>query len=102
MKKKFLELFKNPFLTGSLVMIIGSNFANAINYVYHILMGRLLGPASYGELSAILSLINLLGIVVASISLVTTKFVSAAKSEAEAIAIIYWIGKRINIFSVTT
>lgn len=102
MKKKivlFKKIISNPLFSGSFLMIVGSNFANAINYIYHTLMGRILGPSSYSELAAILSIINLVGIVTVTLSLVVTKFVSSAKNEKEVKELIGWFSKKINILA---
>jgi O-antigen/teichoic acid export membrane protein len=79
MKNRARKLVGHPLFTGSAVMIVGTNLANFFAYIYHLLMGRFLGPESYGELVA---LISLLGIVVTTfgfLGLVVVKFVSASK-----------------------
>lgn len=76
-------------------MIVGSNLINFLNYLYHLVIGRLLGPASYGELAALISLMGLLSIVPSSINLVIIKYVSSAKSEAEVAGLINWLRSRI-------
>ncbi len=79
MKKYFKQLITNPLFSGSAIMIFGSNFVSFINYLFHLVMGRMLGPASYGELAALIALIGLLGMIPASMSLVIVKYVSSAK-----------------------
>lgn len=76
-------------------MVVGSNTVNFLNYLYHFLMGKLLGPANYGELVALISLMGLLGVVAVSISLVIVKYVSAAKDEEEIAGLIKWFKDRI-------
>ncbi|EKD90450.1 MAG: capsular polysaccharide biosynthesis protein [uncultured bacterium] len=103
MKKKivlFKKIISNPLFSGSFLMIVGSNFANAINYIYHTLMGRILGPSSYSELAAILSIINLVGIIMVSLGLVVTKFISSAKNEEEIKALIGWFNIKIFYLSL--
>lgn len=90
MKKK-LNFLNNPLLFGSAIVMIGSNITNILNYLYHLLMGRMLGPVSYGELAAIISLLSLLGIVPAAVSLVIIKYVSAAKSLKETSNLVAWL-----------
>lgn len=72
-------------------MIIGSNATNVVNYIYHFVLGKLLGPSGYGELVALISVIGLLGIIPTSLSLVIIKYVSAAKNEEQAAALISWL-----------
>lgn len=72
---------KNPLLTGSLLVITGSFAVNVINYVYHLVMGRLLGPESYGILSSLFSLLYLVTIVPLSCGFAVVKFVSQAPQD---------------------
>lgn len=72
---------KNPLLTGSLLVIAGSFAVNVINYVYHLVMGRMLGPESYGILSSLFSLLYLVTIVPLSCGFAVVKFVSQASED---------------------
>lgn len=100
MIKKVSIIINNPLFTGSGVMIIGSNTANAINYLYHLIMGRLLGPSSYGELATLISLIGMLSIITASVSLVVTKYVSASANLDERENLIGWFKTRAILISL--
>jgi len=70
----------NPFVTGTAVMFIGSMSINVINYLYHLIMGRMLGPESYGALASIYSILYIASIIPLSTSVTIVKFVSAAKN----------------------
>lgn len=93
---KISHIVKHPLFSGSIILVIGGTIANTINYLYHLIVGRLLGPSSYGELAALISLSGFLGIIPGSIGLVFTKYVSAAKTEKNKNALIRWF--RIKIF----
>lgn len=90
----------HPLFSGSVVMVIGSNSVSALNYLYHLIMGRMLGPASYGELAALISLIGLFGIVPISMNLVIIKYVSSAKKRQEANNLVSWFKSKIFQVSV--
>lgn len=60
-------------------MVGGNMAANAINYLYHLVMGRVLGPADYGVLASLYSILYLAGIIPISTSVSIVKFVSSAK-----------------------
>lgn len=94
--KRILNLVKHPLFSGSAIMVVGSNSVNFLNYLYHLLMGKLLGPIGYGELVALISVIGLLGIIPGSISLAITRYVSSAKNTKETNNLISWL--RIKIF----
>lgn len=89
------NILKHPLFSGSAIMVIGSNATNFLNYIYHLIMGRLLGPANYGELAALISLMGLLSILPGSINLVIIKYVSSAKNETDVISLISWLKARI-------
>lgn len=100
MKEKVKAIIYNPLFSGSAIMIIGSNATSFLNYLYHFVMGRLLGPSSYGELAAIFSLIGLLGMVPASLGLVIVKYVSAAKNEGEVRDLTCWLNHKVLIIGI--
>lgn len=50
------------FLSDSLIVFIGSTVASVFSYLFNMLMGRMLGPAQYGEMAAILSLLMIVSV----------------------------------------
>lgn len=97
--KIFFNLIQHPLFSGSMIMVVGSNGVSFLNYLYHFATGRLLGPAAYGELAAIISLVGLLGIIPGSLSLVVIKYVSSAKDEKGISVLINWFRKKIFLAS---
>lgn len=95
MKKIFNTFISNPLLSGSAMMLIGSNTTNFLNYIYHLVMGRMLGPGGYGELASLISLIGLIGVLPGSVSMVVIKYVSAAKSKQEIDTLVKWMSDKI-------
>lgn len=100
MKNKFNKITSNPLFSGSTVMIVGLTSVSFLNYLYHLVMGRMLGPANYGELAAIISLVGLLGIIPGSLNLVVIKHISSARNKDEVSALIKWLKKKIFIASL--
>lgn len=98
-KFQVLDFIRHPLFSGSAVMIIGSNSVNVLNYFYHLIMGRLLGPSGYGELVSLVSVIGLLGVIPGSINLAITKYVSSAKNKNEVDNLVSWL--RIKIFQTS-
>ena len=88
--KTILALINHPLMTGSLIMVIGSNLVNAFNYFYHLIIGRLLGPEGYSELAALFSLIVLLSVLPGAFAPVIVKYISAAKSDDEIASLWGW------------
>ncbi|MBX4205587.1 oligosaccharide flippase family protein [Candidatus Microgenomates bacterium] len=77
------KIISHPLFSGSAIMIGGSMIVNAVSYLYHVIMGRLLGPASYGVLSSVFALLYIVSVVPTSTSVAITKFISSTKSETE-------------------
>lgn len=77
------NLLKHPLFSGSFVMIAGSMAINVVNYIYHLLMGRILGPVDYGTLASVYSLLYIVTIIPTSASVSIVKFISSAKDKRE-------------------
>src|SRR3989344_9147131 len=87
------KILKHPLFSGSIIMFGGSMAVNVINYIYHLLMGRILGPIDYGSLASIYSLLYVVAIVPISTSFAIVKFISQAKNKKER-GYIYWVLKK--------
>lgn len=62
-------------------MVGGNMIANVVNYLYHLVMGRILGPVEYGVLASLYSILYLTGIIPTSASVSIVKFISSAKDK---------------------
>ena len=67
----------------SAIVFAGSMGANVGSYIYHLLMGRLLGPSGYGELSSLLSILYVFTVPLLVGQTVLVKFVSGFKAHGE-------------------
>lgn len=99
--KKIFNLITHPLFSGSAIMMVGSNATNFINYVYHLVMGRLLGPSNYGDLAALFSIIGLISIIPTSLSLVIIKYISSSRTEEDIEGIVRWFDKKIFLAAVS-
>ncbi|HUV71839.1 MAG TPA: oligosaccharide flippase family protein [Clostridia bacterium] len=88
MKKRIYQLIiSNLLLKGSLVVLIGAALANFGAYLFHLLMGRILGPQDYGVLESLISLAYFLNVPISVLSLVVVKFVSKESDNKEKISL---------------
>src|SRR5258708_6167553 len=78
------KILNHPLFSGSVLMVGGNMFANIINYVYQVVMGRNLGIVGYGELSSVFDIFYIVTIVPISASPSIIKFISSAKNHSEA------------------
>ncbi len=68
-------MFKN-----SALVFAGSTVANFSGWLYHLFVGRILGPERYAELSALFALFNVLNVITGVIQIVLVKFFSILKA----------------------
>src|SRR3989344_457451 len=71
------------FIRENFLLITATLAASAIHYLYQFSMGRLLGPADYGTLAALFSIIYISVAPVQAVQLTLTKFVAEFKSAAQ-------------------
>lgn len=91
LKQLLTQILKNPFLTGSIVMVVGSNFYNLGQFAYHFLAGRFLGKIIYGDLAVTISILGIIGIVQGALGMTVIKFIASEKSEKELSNFIKWV-----------
>lgn len=82
-KISFRKLISNSLAKNSAIVFAGSMASNVLAYVYHLFMGRLLGPSGYGELSSLLSLLYIFTVPLLVAQTVLIKFVSGFKAHGE-------------------
>lgn len=70
------QLLGSELVRGSVLLFVAGNFASLGNFVYNLAMGRMLKPAVYGELEAILSLSTLAAVPLGVLSIYIVKIVS--------------------------
>lgn len=79
MQKIIKTLINHPLFSGSAIMFVGNMGSNVINYAYHLIMGRLLGPIDYGILASLYSILYMVSIIPSSASVSIVKFISSSK-----------------------
>jgi len=101
MKKIFNFFWKNALIKGSAIVLVGSLVSNFGTYLFHLVMGRLLGPADYGVLESLISITYFLGIPIGVLGLVVVKYVSREKNNKEKVAsFIKKISRKIFIYGL--
>lgn len=76
-------ILSNTLARNSAIVFVGTMAANVLSYLYHLIMGRLLGPSGYGELSSLLSILYIFTIPLLVTQTVLVKFVSGFKAHGE-------------------
>lgn len=103
MHEKIRKVVQHPLISGSTIIFIGTFLANIINYLFNLLMGRMLSVADYGLLSSLSSLFILSAIFAIAFGNVITRFIatyhgSGNRKGEQAVILIG--AKYITIFSV--
>lgn len=70
---------KNPLIKNGLIFFSGSMAISAGNYIFHLVLGRMLGPADYGILASLISLSVILSIPMSTVQTVIIKIASNCK-----------------------
>jgi len=91
---------KNTLVSGSLVILAGSVFANLGAYLFHLLMGRYLGPINYGILESLISIAYFLGIANSSLNLILVKFISQETSKEKISLFVRKISQKVGLWGL--
>lgn len=95
--------FKSKFVEDNLILLIGTTILNVFGFLFHFYMGRKLGPADYGILGTILTLVYLIGISFNTIQTSIAKFVSGFRTKKAYSKISYLLSasiKRLFFYSL--
>ncbi len=68
------------FALPTLIMLIAGVLGGAFSYIFQIMTGRLLGPALYSELAALISIFTILSIFTSILSLAISRYISKYKA----------------------
>ncbi len=80
-KKLFDYKKEDSLIRDSFILFIATMFANLAAFFYHFYMGRVLGPADYGILGAILSIAYIVSVPSIVIQTTLTKFIADLKAK---------------------
>lgn len=85
---------------GSLIVLIGSLGGSFLNYLFHLLIGRLLTPSEYGVLISLFSLLYITSVPGGVLGTTATKFASKYKARGDFRAVtetLVWISKILSV-----
>jgi len=81
MKNLYKKIIANSLAVNSAIVFAGSMVSNVGAYLYHLVVGRILGPSGYGELSSLISLLYILGVPTIVLQTVLVKYFSTCKAK---------------------
>ena len=81
-------------LGGSLVMLVSTAIVSVVNFGYNIAMARMLGPADFGHVASIATLLMMASAITLSFQMVCAKFVARNESEGNKAAAYHGLMRR--------
>jgi O-antigen/teichoic acid export membrane protein len=92
MQQRIKSLIYGPIFKGSLTVSLLIFAGSFFNYLFNMIMGRMLGPADYGILAALLSIVYVLSVFSSSVQVVSSKYTSIYKAEGntDKINALFW------------
>jgi len=97
--KNLIKLDKN-FVRSGAIVFIGSMIVNVLNYIFHLVMGRSLGPASYGIAVTLISLLALFSVPISTVNTAVVKFTSEVSAKNQLGNITYLFKKLSLVFII--
>ncbi len=76
-------LWRHSVARGGLVFVIASFGVNLSNFVFHVVLSRLLGPSSYGALGALLNVMSVLSVPLAAVQVTVAQSVARQDNPTE-------------------
>ncbi|HWQ60584.1 MAG TPA: oligosaccharide flippase family protein [Candidatus Fimivivens sp.] len=69
------------FAKNSAILFSGNLLVNVMNYVYHLVIGRQVSVSVYGEAESLISLITIVSVPAATLTMVAAKYAAACKAD---------------------
>jgi O-antigen/teichoic acid export membrane protein len=83
MRRLRTSLWQNTATRGGLVFVGAATAVNVSNFVFHVVVSRLLGPASYGVLGALLNVTAVLSVPLAALQATVTQSVAERSADSD-------------------
>lgn len=87
MKGFFDLILKNAFFRNSVILFSGTMVVNVLNYVFHLAVGRMVDPSTYGEIESLISLLTIISVPAATLTLIATKYAATMKAKQDVFGI---------------
>jgi len=79
------------YLSDTTLLFAAMLIVNAGNYALNLVLGRLLGPVAFAEVSVIATIVLMLSFVAIGLQLTSAKFVAEAKTKSEETSVTSWL-----------
>ncbi|MFA6973588.1 MAG: oligosaccharide flippase family protein [Parcubacteria group bacterium] len=80
-RRIYQKIRGNTFAWNSSILFAGTMAANVLNYIFHLVLGRMTDAAVYGEIESLISLSHIISIPAATLGMIVTKYSAHTKAE---------------------
>lgn len=97
------RLRNNAFVWNSLILFSGTMLVNVLNYLFHLVVGRMVIAEVYGEIESLISLLTIVSVPAAAIGLIATKYGAQTKASNDphgSHIVFRYLNRQILIFGV--
>ncbi|HAI74426.1 MAG TPA: hypothetical protein DCS28_01965 [Candidatus Moranbacteria bacterium] len=75
------KIKNNAFARNSLILFSGSMVNNVLNYIFHLVVGRMVSIEVYGETESLISLMTIISVPAATLIMVMTRYAAEYKAQ---------------------
>lgn len=93
-QRRLTPLLRAPLLRDGIVVFVATNAGSLLNYVFHLVMTRLLGPVHYGALGALLAATLVIAVPTGAIQAVVARRSAVSAGRAADVALVFRHGLR--------
>lgn len=97
------RLKSNQFIWNSLVLFFGTVLVNVLNYLLHLIVGRMVTAEAYGEIESLISLLTIVSVPAAAIGIIATKYSAKMKlsdDETGTHTVFRYLNRKIFLFGI--
>lgn len=93
----------NAFAWNSFVLFSGSMVNNILNYIFHLVVGRMVSVEVYGETESLISLMTIISVPAATLIMVMTKYAAQCKAQDDkkrSYALLRYFNKKVTKYGL--
>lgn len=97
------KIRNNAFVKNSSILFAGTMLGSVLNYIFHLVIGRLVSIEIYGEIESITSLINIISVPAMTLMMITMKYSAGTKAEDDkegCYKIIKYLSKKVLFYGL--
>lgn len=95
------KIESNAFLRNSVILFAGGMIANALNYVFHLAVGRMVSVEIYGEVESLISFMSIISVPAMALTMLATKYAACSKAENDKKSsrnLLAYLNKKVSLF----